>query len=178
MTHTIGTGPRFADAFGEIDPGQPDYDRMRDIAATLVPFGNHAGVRVTKIGPDESVVEIPDEPHLLNHLSTVHAAALFLAADIAGAAAFLGAAAPRMRDVRWFVLRDARTAFRKPATGSVRAVGTVDERAMRAVLAATGEGRFDVDGKALLYDASGTLVGKASFEYVCDMAAPADGQEP
>lgn len=170
MTETIASDPRFADAFREIDQDQPDYDRIRDIAATVVPFGNHAGVQVTKIGPDEAVVEIPDEPYLRNHLNTVHAGALFLAADIAGAAAFLGAVATKMSTVRWFVLRDARTSFRKPATGRIRVVGTVDERAIRAVLAATGDQRFDVDGKALLYTADGTLVGKMSFEYVCDIA--------
>ena len=174
MTTTTGTDLGFADAFGDIDPNQPDYERMREIAASLVPFGNHAGVRVTELGPEEAVVEIPDEPHLRNHLDTVHAGALFLAADIAGAAAFLGAAAPRLRSLRWFVLKEARTSFRKPATGRIRVVGTVDERAMRAVLAAAGDQRFDVDGKALIYNAAGTLIGKANFEYVCDVA----GQEP
>jgi acyl-coenzyme A thioesterase PaaI-like protein len=177
MTTTIATGPGFAEAFAEIDPDQPDYDRIRDIAAELVPFGSHAGVRVTELGPDEGVVEIPDEPHLRNHAGTVHAGALFLAADIAGAAAFLGAAATRLRSVRWFVLRDARTSFRKPATGRIRVVATVDERAMRAVLAATGEQRFDVDAKALLYNANGVLLGKVGFEYVCEIAGPPAGQE-
>ena len=174
MTTTTGTDLGFADAFADIDPNQPDYERMREIAASLVPFGNHAGVRVTELGPEEAVVEIPDEPHLRNHLDTVHAGALFLAADIAGAAAFLGAAAPRLRSLRWFVLKEARTSFRKPATGRIRVVGTVDERAMRTVLAAAGDQRFDVDGKALIYNAAGTLIGKANFEYVCDVA----GQEP
>jgi acyl-coenzyme A thioesterase PaaI-like protein len=176
MPASTATSPGFADAFSDIDPGQPDYDRIRDIAAALVPFGNHAGVRVTELGPDQAVVEIPDEPHLRNHLNTVHAGALFLAADIAGAAAFAGAVAPRLRQVRWFVLRDARTSFRKPATGRIRVVATVDERAVRALLAATGDQRFEVDGKALLYTADGTLVGKVSFEYTCEVAAaPAAG---
>jgi acyl-coenzyme A thioesterase PaaI-like protein len=172
MTATIASGPGFADAYREIDPVKPDYDRIRDITAGLVPFGSHAGVRVTEIGPDEAVVEIPDEPHLRNHLGTVHAGALFLAADIAGASAFLGAVAPRLRDVRWFVLKEARTSFRKPAAGRVRVVGTVEERAVRGLLRATEEQRFEVDGKALLYTANGTLVGKVSFEYVCEVAAP------
>jgi acyl-coenzyme A thioesterase PaaI-like protein len=177
MTTTIATGPGFADAFRGIEPGQPDYDRIRDIAATLVPFGSHAGVLVTELGPDQAVVEIPDEPHLRNHQDTVHAGALFLAADIAGAAAFLGAAATKLGSIRWFVLREARTSFRKPAAGRIRVVGTVDERAMRAVLAATSDQRFDVDGKALLYNPDGTLVGKVSFEYVCDVAGPPARQE-
>lgn len=172
MTATTATGPGFADAFRDIDASKPDYDRIRDIAASLVPFGNHAGVRVTGLGPDQAVVEIPDEPHLYNHVGTVHAGALFLAADIAGAAAFVGALATSLDRLRWFVLRDARISFRKPATGRVTVVATVDERAMRAVLAATGDQRFDVDGKALLYTGDGTLVGKMSLEYACEVSAP------
>jgi acyl-coenzyme A thioesterase PaaI-like protein len=163
------TGGGFATAFEGIDPAKPDYDRIRQIAAGIVPFGDHANVRVTQIGPDCAVVEIPDEPHLGNHMGTVHAGALFLAADIAGAAAFLGAAATGLHMVQRFVLRDARTAFRKPAIGRIRAVGTVDERDMRALLAAEGERRFEVDGKALMYDDSGVLVAKATFDYVCDV---------
>ena len=73
------------------------------------------------------------------------------------------------------MLQDARTSFRKPATGLIRVVGTVDERAMRAVLGATGDQRFDVDGKALIYNADGMLIGKANFEYVVRRAP---GQEP
>ena len=178
MTTTVATGAGFADAFRDIDASQPDYDRIRDIAAGLVPFGSHAGVQVTELGPEQAVVEIPDEPHLRNHLATVHAGALFLAADIAGAAAFVGATATRLHRLRWFVLREARMSFRKPATGRIRVVGTVDERAVRAVLAADGEQRFDVDGKALLYTADGTLVGKVGFEYVCEVAGPLDQREP
>ena len=40
-TSAIGSG--FADAFREIDQDKPDYERMRDIAADLVPFGVHEG---------------------------------------------------------------------------------------------------------------------------------------
>jgi hypothetical protein len=48
---------------------------------------------------------------------------------------------------------------------------------MRAVLAAEGNQRFDVDGKALLYTADGTLVGKMGFEYACEVGAPPAGGE-
>ncbi|MEV2214991.1 DUF4442 domain-containing protein [Streptomyces sp. NPDC050997] len=164
-------GGAYSAAFGDIDPADPDYDKIRRIATTLVPFGNHADVRVTEIGPDRAVVEIPDAPHLMNHMDTVHAGALFLAADIAGAAAFLGGAATRLHSIRRFVLRDSRTAFRKPAIGRIRALGMIDERALREVLAAEGEQRFEVDGKVLMYDDADVLVAKATFDYVVDVAA-------
>src|SRR5579871_6622047 len=170
MTTSIATGAGMAALFREIDPNKPDYDRMKEIAADLVPFGSFTGVRVTELGPDEAVVEIPDEPHLRNHLGTIHAGALFLAADIAGAAALVSAAVKRLHSLQFFTLREALTSFRKPATGRIRAVATVDERGMRAVLAATGDQRLEVDGKALLYNADGTLVAKANFGYLCQIA--------
>ncbi|HVV12560.1 DUF4442 domain-containing protein [Amycolatopsis sp.] len=156
----------FSAAFAAAVTGAPDYGKLREISSTLVPFGNHAGIEITEIAPERAVAEIPDEPHLRNHLNTVHAGAQFLAADIAGACAFVGAVAPRLSTVDLLVLRTAGSAFRKPATGRIRAVATVNERDASAVLAGTG-GRFDLDGRAHLYDEAGVLVAKFSFEYVC-----------
>jgi acyl-coenzyme A thioesterase PaaI-like protein len=158
----------FADAFAEIGGGaEPDYEKIREIADSLVPFGNHAGVRITEVGPERAVAELPDLPHLTNHLATVHAGAQFLAGDIAGAAAFIGAVAPKLSAVDILVLRTANASFRKPATGRVRAIATVDEREVRRILASEGKQRFDLDGKALLYDDADVLVAKFTFEYVC-----------
>lgn len=160
---------RFAAAYAGLPGVTPDYDTLRTISATLVPFGNHAGIEITGIGPECAVTEIPDEPHLTNHLGTVHAGALFLAADIAGAAAFVGAVAPKLSRVELLVLRTATSSFRKPATGRIRATATVDEREMRRILATEGRTRFDLDGKALLHDIAGVLVAKFTFEYVGTM---------
>lgn len=157
----------FADVYGQIDPSDPDFEHLRKVSDGMVPFGNHAGVRITEISATRAVVEIPDEPHVANHLGTVHAGALFLAADIAGAAAFVGAAAHGLHRVTRFVLRDSQVAFRKPATGLVRAVGTVDPRDVEAALA--GSGRFEVDGKATIQDTAGTVLAKVTFSYVCDV---------
>ncbi|KAA9155664.1 DUF4442 domain-containing protein [Amycolatopsis acidicola] len=163
MTDTALT---FSAAFAAAVTGEPDYDKLREISSTLVPFGNHAGIEITGIAPERAVVEIPDEPHLRNHLNTVHAGAQFLAADIAGACAFVGAVAPALSTVDMLVLRTAGSAFRKPAIGRIRAVATVDERDARAIIAGGG-GRFDLDGRAHLYDEKDVLVAKFTFEYVC-----------
>ncbi|MFJ8815239.1 PaaI family thioesterase [Amycolatopsis thermoflava] len=154
----------FAEAFAGAGGPGPDYDKIREIADGLVPFGNHAGIEITEVGPDGAVAEIPAEDHLLNHLGTVHAGALFLAADIAGASAFVGAIAPRLSEVDFLVLKNAGASFRKPANGRIRAVATVDEREARRILG-QGAGRFDLDGKALCYDGDGVLVAKFTFEY-------------
>jgi acyl-coenzyme A thioesterase PaaI-like protein len=166
---TAATG--FGAVFADLDVDNPDYDQLRRMVSSMIPFGTHSGVEVTELGPDSAVVEIPDEQYITNHLQTVHAGALFLAADIAGACAFVGAATKRLSVVTSFVLRDSRIAFRKPAVGRIRAVGTIDRRDIDTVLGATGERRLDVDGKAMLYDAAGVLVSKVSLDYVCSIAA-------
>lgn len=168
MTRTIPLRSGFAEPFGDAMAGAaPDFERLRAVADEIVPFGNHAGVAVTEIGRDRAVVEIPDRPHLTNHMTTVHAGALFLAADIAGACAFVGAAAEVLSRIDLLVLRDARSTFRRPALGRICAVATVDGHDMARVRASEGGGRVDVDGRAHLYDDDDVLVAKFTFDYVC-----------
>lgn len=157
--------------FGDVDQDNPDYAQLRKVLDTMIPFAVHAGVQVTELGPDRAVVEIPDEPHMSNHLRTVHAGALFLAADVAGGCAMLGAVATRLDIIENFVLKDSTVSFRKPALGRIRAIATLDQSDVQAVLAATGQQRFDIDGRALLYDANDVCVGKVHFEYVCHVNA-------
>lgn len=156
--------------FAEFATENPDYGKLMEIANSAVPFGQFVGVRIIGLDADQSVAEIPDRPVMLNHVRTVHAAVLFLAADFAGAVAFVGAAARDVGDVEWMVVRDARAAFFKPAIGRIRAIGTVDDRAVRAIANRTDQRRFDVDGKAMLYDDNGVLVGKVNFDYVCQLS--------
>lgn len=173
MTTELKAPSGFGAVFAAIDPDNPDYTLLQRIVSKLIPFGTHAGVTVAELGPRRAVAEIPDEPHLGNHLRTVHAGALFLAADVAGACAFVGAMATRLSAIGSFVLRDSRISFRKPAVGRIRAVGLIDRNDLDTVLAATGEQRVDVDGKALLYDEAGVLVGKVSLDYVCTLVQEA-----
>ena len=169
MTQTSFFDRAFA-PFAEFATENPDYAKLMEIANAAVPFGAFVGVRITELDADHAVAELPDRPELRNHVKTVHAAALFLAADVASAVAFVGAAAQDAGDVEWMVVRDARSAFFKPAVGRIRAIGTVEERAVRAIRNRTDQRRFDVDGKALLYDDNDVLVGKVGFDYVCQMA--------
>jgi uncharacterized protein (TIGR00369 family) len=158
--------PGFGAAFGKVDPDNPDYERLRAIVDKAVPFARHVGIEVTELGPDRAVVEIPNEPHMTNHLRTVHAGALFLAADVAGACAFVGALAPRLSIVDYFVLRDTHVSFRKPAQGRIRAVGSLDQRDVQVVLAATDQQKLEVDGRAVLFDEAGVQLGKVRLDYV------------
>lgn len=149
--------------------GRTDYEQIRKMVDSVVPFNNHVGVRVTEVGFATAVAEVADRPEMRNHLGTVHAGALFLAAEVACAGAFSGGLAARIAQVQSFVLRDSRVSFLRPATGRIRATGTIDENVVSTILAERAEGRYEIDGKALLNDDSGTLVGKVDFDYVCWM---------
>lgn len=145
--------------------GPIDLERLRRTVDTMVPFCNHVGVRVTVLAPDHGQAELPDRPELRNHFGTVHAGALFLAAEVAGAAAFAGAMTPRLTQLQGFVLRSSTIAFLKPAQGHVRARATLDRAAVDAVLSG-GPGRFELAGLALLHDDADVLLGRVELDYV------------
>lgn len=152
--------------------GPVDLERLRRTVDTMVPFCNHVGVRVTELAPDHGQAELPARPELRNHFGTVHAGALFLAGEVAGAAAFAGAMAPRITQLQGFVLRSAKTAFLKPAHGHIRARATLDQQAIDAVLGG-GAGRFELAGLALLHDDADVLLGRVELDYLAWMGSAA-----
>jgi acyl-coenzyme A thioesterase PaaI-like protein len=103
----------------------------------------------------------------------VHAAALYLAADFAGAVSLVGAAPTDVGLIEWLVVRSGHSTFLKPALGRIRAIGTVNERDVRILRGRDGAGKFDLDARALLYDDDDVLVAKFTFDYACLIGAPA-----
>lgn len=151
--------------------GPPNLEQVRTIVDSMVPFCNLVGVRVTELRSDGAVAELPDRENLRNHMGTVHAGALFLAAEVACAAAFSGAMGPRLLGVRGFLLRNSHVSYLKPAQGRIRARGTVDRTIIADVLTRTQEERFDLTGRALIYDDNDLLLVKVDFDYVAWVAA-------
>uniref|UniRef100_UPI0024557C31 PaaI family thioesterase n=1 Tax=Nocardia brasiliensis TaxID=37326 RepID=UPI0024557C31 len=84
----------FAAAYPELDGAAVDYDYLRAVSQDMVPFGRHVGTVITEIGPERAVVEIPAVDTVGNHMGTVHAGALFTAADIGGGGARGGGGGP------------------------------------------------------------------------------------
>ncbi|MEU7141843.1 YiiD C-terminal domain-containing protein [Nocardia sp. NPDC046473] len=162
----------FAAAYPELDGAAVDYEYLRAVSQDMVPFGRHVGTLITEIGPERAVVEIPAVDGVRNHMGTVHAGALFTAADIGGAAAFVGAAAPRLSAIERLVLRAGTASYRKPAVGRIRAIATVDRRELAEVLNTTVSNRFELSGKAALVDDGDVVVAKFTFDYVCDVMIP------
>ncbi|MEU4596796.1 DUF4442 domain-containing protein [Nocardia sp. NPDC023988] len=166
MTRSIAG---FGAAYPALDPDAVDFGYLRDASQALVPFGAHVGTLITEISATRSVVEIPAEPVMCNHMGTVHAGALFTAADIAGAAAFVGAAAHRLHTIDRLILRGGTAAYRKPARGRIRAVAGVEAVELAMILAATANARYGLSGRAELLDDNDVLTAEFTFDYVCDV---------
>ncbi|GAA2805601.1 DUF4442 domain-containing protein [Saccharopolyspora taberi] len=161
----------FAPYVGSPGGTGPDYEKMCAHANTMVPFSNHVGTRMLEISPERGVVEIPAGEQMNNHLGSVHAGAQFLAAELAGAMAFGGAFAPVLTQVKLFILRSSTAVFLSPGCGRIRAVATLDPRTVSDVLGGTVSGKFELDGKAWLYDDNDVAVAKFYLDYVVDIPA-------
>lgn len=159
----------FGAAFGNIDYADPDFEALRSRSDEIVPFGKHVGTTITVLTPEHAIVEIGGEASGLNHMGTVHAGAIYTAADIAGAAAFVGAAATKLNTIERLVLKSATASYRKPAMGVLRTVATVDERELRVITSSVSTGRHEISAKAVVLNADDVTVAKFTFEYVCDV---------
>ncbi|MFI9735215.1 DUF4442 domain-containing protein, partial [Nocardia sp. NPDC052278] len=107
----------FATAYPELDCDAVDYGYLRAVSQDMVPFGRHVGTLITEISPERAVVEIPAVDTVRNHMGTVHAGALFTAADIGGGGPLVRSAAKRQVTLAGLVQRAGPAAYSKPAGG-------------------------------------------------------------
>ncbi|MEK7247917.1 MAG: DUF4442 domain-containing protein, partial [Chloroflexota bacterium] len=117
-----------------------DYDQLKTMLGSVVPFANHVGVEITDITAGAASATLPEAPHLLNHVGTQHAAALYAVAEAASGAAMAGLIA----DVLMSVTPLAKTAsirYLKPARGPITATARIDG------YATTMRARLDESGK-------------------------------
>lgn len=152
---------------------RPDYAGLRGVLQSTVPFNNFVGLTILETGPTIGRVEIPFRSELTNAVGTLHAGVLFLAADMAGSAAFLGSAAQRLGDLTLFLLKDCRVVFLKPGRGNIVVTAVMDDRLLNTALSSPVAGKANCDAKAYLHDSTGTLIGKAYLEFVFAFSAPA-----
>src|SRR6201985_2799977 len=116
-----------------------DFDAIAKGMAIAVPYIAHMGIEVTSMSEGEATAVLPDRPELHNHVGSQHAGALFTVAETASGAAFVGAFAERMGEVRPLA-RSAEISYEKIAKGEVTA------RAKLGVPAAEALGKLDADG--------------------------------
>src|ERR1700742_2105696 len=116
-----------------------DFDAIAKGMAIAVPYIAHMGIEVTAMSEGEATAVLPDRPELHNHVGTQHAGALFTVAETASGAAFVGAFAERMGEVRPLA-RSAEISYEKIAKGEIKARATLGVPAEEAL------GKLDADG--------------------------------
>jgi acyl-coenzyme A thioesterase PaaI-like protein len=108
----------------------PQTELTTGAAAVLaaVPFANTVGVRVVDVSTEDgftAILELPDRPALHNHVAGPHAGAQFtLGESASGAVVFAAFGGYLDRAVPLTVRAD--IAYRKFATGTLRATATLD----------------------------------------------------
>lgn len=121
-------------------------DSLASVFLQMLPFAQLVGVEVVEMGPAGSVLRLPDDPRLGNHVGTQHAAALFTVAEVASGAAVVGAFAERLLDVT-ALAKSAEIRYLKPARGVIVARARIaeDQPALWARLEETGKSEFAVE---------------------------------
>ena len=63
-----------------------DYEAVRAGYEQAIPFNQHVGLEMVEVGDGVGVVRLPEGDHLLNHVGSQHAGALFAAGEAASKA--------------------------------------------------------------------------------------------
>ncbi len=123
-----------------------DYEALRGGLEVAVPLNAHLGLQIVEISDGRSVVRLPDDEHLRNHVGSQHAAALFSAGEAASGGAFVGTFAAVIAELV-ALAATAQINYRAIARGPIDATATLAENAdgLRARLEAEGRVRFPVN---------------------------------
>ncbi|WP_258000881.1 PaaI family thioesterase [Janthinobacterium sp. ROICE36] len=140
------------------------YERIKQQMMDTLPFVRLLGISIDDIGAGTSMVSLPDDPKLHNHLGTQHAGALFTLAETASGAAMAGGFAELILGLRP-VAKESRIAYQKLARGATRAEGRVpgDLAALKAQLAQDGKVAFPVEVD--IFDFEGTLAAQVTVDW-------------
>ena len=132
-----------------------NYEQLKQMLEQVVPFNRHVGLEITEIAHGTATVRLPEGAHLMNHVGTQHAAALFAAAEAASGAAMasvfgelIGRATP--------LARSAQIAYLKPARGPIDARATLSGDAEELLSALEANGRVEFPVEVALEDAAAT----------------------
>ena len=137
-----------------------------------VPFASHVGIELLSMGEGEATAQLQERPHVLNHVATHHAGALFTLAETASGAAMAGTFAPVLTSVRP-VTANASISYLRPARGMITATAKVDApaEALLATLHEKGKVQFRVD--VTLRNDAGKNIATMNVDWNVSTLAPA-----
>jgi len=140
---------------------------------TKLPFNQHVGLSPS--GAPHHMLELPEAPHLANHLGTVHASAQFALAEATSGQCLL-VSFPDLEGKVLAVVRSFNGKFRAPANGPLRSTASIADEARQkldADLQQRGRGLVAVEVE--VRDLSGALTLAASFEWFVQLGPAAPG---
>jgi len=136
-----------------------DVEALNAMLIGAVPFNRVLGIRVAAIEPERAEVLLPEASERLNHVGTVHAAALFGLGEATSGAIMLAAFGALQTDGIVPLAVEVRIAYKKASRGDMRGVATLsraEQERVRAEVSAAGKSRFVVPVQ--LVDAGETSV--------------------
>jgi uncharacterized protein (TIGR00369 family) len=151
-----------------------DFDLIAKGMSQVVPFVGFLGLRIESIAAGEATVVLPDRAELKNHVGTQHAGALFTVAETASGAAFVGAFAERMGEVRPLA-RSAEISYEKIAKGEVTARAQLGVPAAEALATLDGKGVVEFPCTIELSDSEGAAVATATVRWHVRKTEPPAG---
>ena len=134
-----------------------DYEAVRAGYEQAIPFNQHVGLEMLEVGDGVGIVRLPEGDHLLNHVGSQHAGALFSAGEAASGGAFIGALAERMGEITPLA-KSAEIDYRKIAKGPITATGRMSRDKAELMGTLESEGRVEFPIEVELVDPEGTVV--------------------
>ena len=138
------------------------------VLGRAVPFTGTAGLDFVNLTPQQVTVALANRRAVQNHIGGVHASAMNLLAETA-TGMLVGM---NVRDDCLPLAKELRMAFRKRATGSLRAVATLTD-AQRAAMQASDKGEVHV--AVTVTDEAGVNPVECEFIWAWVPATPAKG---
>lgn len=141
-----------------------DYEALKTGMQQLIPFNNHIKLKYLEIAEGSSVVLLPEDDALKNHVGSQHAGALFTAGEAASGGAFAGAFAEHMANITPLA-KSAEISYLKIARGPITATGTFsdDVPALLSKLETDGKAEFPVN--VSLADGDGNTVAEMQVNW-------------
>lgn len=140
-----------------------DHASVLQWMASGIPFNKHLGLELLTVEDGVGRVRLKEAPHLLNHVGTQHAAALFAAGEAASGGAVAGAFADVLLEITP-VARGAQVRYMKPARGPITAEARLEATAsLRDALSDKGRVEFPVEVQ--LRDESGVTVAELTVSW-------------
>lgn len=140
------------------------YDMIKSHLSAAIPFANHVGVTLLKVGDGTASAELDQRDEVSNHIQTMHAGAMFTLGEAASGAAVAGALAPVILSM-WPVAANAEIAFKRIAKGTLTAHAKTSQPGAVLMKTIEDDGKVAFDVTVEIQDSSGNTVAEMTVNW-------------